>query len=177
MSSGHKKGREKAAKAEKAAPKSEKKTSGAGSILAIAFVFMIFLVPIALCFYSVPAEPYTVVPDQPLLTAVHNAGAVVCDTTSTHWDVPGATGGDTYIVSTDCKNQNPANTITVQVQAFDSQASRDAAVQTYNTMTVGKGKPVGNLFEYNQYVIYVTPPNTNLMRQIGVELKKIMPPQ
>jgi hypothetical protein len=177
MSSGHKKGREKAAKPEKTTPKSEKKESGSGSILAIAFIGMIFLAPLLLCFYTAPAEPYTMVPDQPLLTAVHNAGAVVCDTTSTHWNVPGATGGDTYVISTDCKAQTSANTITVQVQAFDSQASRDAAVQTYNTMTVGKGKPVGNLFEYNQYVIYVTPPNTNLMRQIGVELKKIMSPQ
>ena len=177
MTSRHKKSGEKAGKPEKKSAGPEKKTSGAGSILAIAFICMIFLAPLLLCFYTAPAEPYTVVPEQPLLAAVHEAGAVVCDTTSTHWNVPGATGGDTYVVSTDCKHQTSSNTITVQIQAFDSQASRDAAVQTYNTMTVGKGKPVGNLFAYNQYLIYVTPPNTALMRQIGAELKKMMAPR
>jgi len=61
----------------------------------------------------------------------------------------------------------------VQIQAFDSVESRDAAVQMYNTMTVGRSKPVGNLFAYGQYLIYVTPPNTALMKQIGAELQKM----
>jgi hypothetical protein len=174
MSSGHKKGREKAVKQEKKSSGSEKKESGSGSILAIGVVFMILIIPIGLCFYSAPpAEPYTVVVTDPLETAVHNAGAIICDTTNTQWDVPGATGGKTYVVSYDCTNQNSANTITVQIQAFDSQESRDAAVMMYNTMTVGKGKPTGNLFAYNQYLIYVTPPNTPLMKSIGVELQKM----
>jgi|GEM_PF-1445432 len=174
MSSGHKKGKEKAGKTEKKTSGSEKKSSGSGSILALVVVSMFLIIPIGLCFYTAPpAEPYAVVPEDPLLTAVHNAGATICDTTNTQWDVPGATGGKTYVVSTDCRNQNSANTITVQIQAFDSQGSRDAAVMMYNTMTVGKGKPVGNLFAYNQYLIYVTPPNTPLMKSIGVELQKM----
>jgi len=159
--------------------KSQKKTSehgesGSGSILGVAFVCMIFLIPIGLCFYSAPpADTYTTLPEDPLLTAVAAAGATICDTTDTQWDVPGAEGGTTYVISTDCRAQSSANTITVQVQAFDSVESRDAAVQTYNTMTVGRGKPVGNLFAYGQYLIYVTPPNTALMKQIGAELQKM----
>jgi len=148
--------------------------SGSGSVLAIAVVAMIFIIPIGLCFYSAPpAEPYTTLPEDPLLTAVHAAGATICDTTDTQWNVPGATGGTTYVVSTDCKAQSSANTITVQIQEFDSVASRDAAVMTYNTMTVGRGKPVGNLFAHGQYLIYVTPPNTALMKQIQAEIQKM----
>ncbi|MDD1665808.1 MAG: hypothetical protein LUQ32_10675 [Methanomicrobiales archaeon] len=177
MSSGHKKGKEKAGKPEKKSSGSEKKESGSGSILAIGVVLMFLIIPIGLCFYTAPAEPYTVVPEDPLLTAVHEAGAYICDTTNTQWDVPGATGGKTYIVSYDCKDQTSSNTITVQIQAFDSQDSRDAAVMMYNTMTVGKGKPTGNLFAYNQYLIYVTPPNTPLMKSIGAELQKMKSPQ
>jgi hypothetical protein len=181
MSSGHKKGREKAAggtgksSGSGKGPVSEKKTSGSGSILAIGVVFMILIIPIGLCFYTAPpAESYPVtLYEDPLLDAVHSAGATICDTTNTQWDVPGATGGKTYVVSSDCKSQNSANTITVQIQAFDSQESRDAAVMMYNTMTVGKGKPTGNLFAYNQYLIYVTPPNTPLMKSIGAELQKM----
>ena len=173
MSSGHKKGREKADRAEKKSSGNEQKKSGSGSVLAILIVGMILIIPIGLCFYSVSAEPYTTIPENPLLTAVDNAGAAICEASDTQWNVPGATGGHTYIVSTDCKNQNSGNTITVQIQEFDSRESRDAAVLAYNTMTVGRGKPVGNLFEYNQYVIYVTPPNTNLMKSIGAELKKM----
>jgi len=154
------------------APK--KGESGSGSVLAIAVVAMIFIIPIGLCFYSAPpAEPYTTLPENPLLTAVGEAGATVCDTTDIQWNVPGATGGTSYVVSTDCRAQTSANTITVQIQAFDSVESRDAAVQTYNTMTVGRSKPVGNLFAYGQYLIYVTPPNTALMKQIGAELQKM----
>jgi hypothetical protein len=152
----------------------KKSESGAGSILALAIVGMIFIIPIGLCFYSAPpAEPYTTLPEDPLLTAVHAAGATICSTTDTQWNVPGATGGNTYVVSTDCKAQSSANTITVQIQAFDSVASRDAAVMTYNTMTVGRGKPVGNLFAYGQYLIYVTPPNTALMKEIQAEIQKM----
>jgi hypothetical protein len=153
---------------------SKKSESGSGSLIALAVVAMIFIIPIGLCFYSAPpAEPYTTLPEDPLLSAVHAAGATICDTTNTQWNVPGATGGTTYIISTDCKAQTSSNTITVQVQAFDSVESRDAAVQTYNTMTVGRGKPVGNLFAYGQYLIYVTPPNTALMRQIQAEIQKM----
>jgi len=176
MTSRHKKSGEKKTGQDKKTSASEKKTSGAGSILAVGFVLMIFIIPIGLCFYTAPAEPYTTIPEDPLLTAVHQAGAVICDTTNTQWDVPGATGGKTYVVSYDCKNQNSANTITVQIQAFDSQESRDAAVMMYNTMTVGKGRPTGNLFAYRQYLIYVTPPNTPLMKSIGVELQKMKAP-
>jgi hypothetical protein len=174
MSSGHKKGKEKADKTPKKTSGSEKKESGSGSVIAIGVVLMFLIIPIGLCFYTAPpAEPYTVVPEDPLLTAVHNAGATICDTTNTQWDVTGATGGKTYVVSYDCKNQNSGNTITVQIQEFDSQESRDAAVMMYNTMTVGKGKPTGNLFPVNQYLIYVTPPNTPLMKSIGAELQKM----
>jgi hypothetical protein len=173
MSSGHKKGREKAGKPEKKTSGSEKKESGSGSILAIGIVLMFLIIPIGLCFYTAPSETYTVGPANPLPAAVQAAGASICSTTDKQWDVPGATGGKTYVISYNCAAQTSSNTITVQVQAFDSQESRDAAVMTYNTMTVGKGKPTGNLFAYKQYLIYVTPPNTPLMKSIGAELQKM----
>jgi hypothetical protein len=157
----------------KKAPAAEKKQAGHGSVLAVVVVLMILFIPIGLCFVSVTPEPYTVIPTNPLPTAVQAAGASICSTTDTRWNVTGATGGKTYVISSNCAAQTSTNTIKVQIQAFDSVQSRDAAVQTYNTMSVGRGKPVGNLFEYNQYVIYVTPPNTNLMRSIQTQLKKM----
>jgi hypothetical protein len=173
MTSRHKKSGEKKTGQEKKKSAPEKKTSGAGSILAVGFVIMIFIIPIGLCFYTAPAATYTVVPTNPLPAAVEAAGASICSTTNTQWNVSGATGGITYIISSNCQAQSSSNTITVMIQAFDSAQSRDAAVQMYNTMTVGRSKPTGNLFAYNQYLIYVTPPNTDLMRQIGAELKKM----
>ena len=176
MSPGHRKGEEKAAGPGKHAGGSGKKTSGSGHILAIAFIFMIFMIPIGLCFITFPTATYTVSATNPLAAAVQAAGASICSTADTQWDVAGATGGKTYVISYNCNHQTSTNTITVQVQAFDSQESRDGAVLTYNTMYVGRGKPVGNLFAYNQYLIYVTPPNTDLMRSIGAELQKMVAP-
>ena len=155
----------------KKAPPAEKKASGHGSVLALVVVLMILFIPIGLCFVSVTPEPYKVIPANPLPAAVQAAGASICSTTDTHWNVTGATGGKNYVISYNCAAQTSTNTITVMIQAFDSTQSRDAAVQTYNTMMVGRGKPVGNLFEYDQYIIYVTPPNTNLMRSIQTQLK------
>jgi len=158
----------------KKAPAAGKKESGHGSALAIVIVLMILFIPVGLCFVSVTPEPYRVVPTNALPAAVQAAGASICSTTDTHWNVTGATGGKTYVISYNCAAQTSDNTITAMIQAFDSTQSRDAAVQAYNTMMVGRGKPLGNLFEYNQYVIYVTPPNTALMRSIQAQLKAMM---
>lgn len=148
------------------------RTNWSGIVGAILVVGMILAIPIGLLFFAAPpAEPYAVVPGDPMPTAVANAGAHICSTTPNQWDVPGATGGTTYVISYDCANQSRANTITVQIQAFDSQDSRDAVMRIYNTMMLGRGKPLGNLMAYNQYLIFVTPPNTPLMSRIGAELQ------
>ena len=143
------------------------------AIVSVLVLIMVFFIPICLIIVSAPAQPYRAIGVEPLREAAIAAGVTICNVTDTHWNVPGATGGKTYIISDNCAARTPENTIVIQVQGFDSVESRDAAVATHYSQTINHAGPVGKLFVYGQYVAYIqAEPNSELVKKIADELRK-----
>jgi hypothetical protein len=142
-----------------------------GSWAVILILILIFLVPIGWILVFAAAEPYHVVSGEPIRDAAQAAGIKVVNATDFTWPVPGATGGKTYTLS----DEN-GNIYTVQSQSFDSVASRDAAIQVYNSQTVGRGRPVGKLIIVGNNLLYVTPYTSEILKRIAPELKKLQSP-
>jgi len=143
------------------------------AIVGVLVLLMVFFIPIGFIIVSVPAQPYHAIGIEPLREAAIAAGVTICNVTDTHWNVPGATGGKTYIISDNCVALTPENTILIQVQGFDSIESRDAAVVRYYAQTLNHAVPVGKLLVYGQYLAYVqAPPNSEVVRKIAGELRK-----
>jgi hypothetical protein len=139
-----------------------------GSWVVILILVLLFLLPIGwlLVFYS--AEPYHVVSGEPLRDAAQATGIKVVSATDSTWPVAGATGGKTYTVS----DEN-GKIYTIQTQSFDSIASRDAAVLVHSSQSVGRGRPVGKLIVIGNYLVYVQPYTSEILKKIAPELQKL----
>ena len=139
-----------------------------GAWAVILILIVIFLLPIGwmLVFYT--AEPYHVVSGEPLREAAQAAGIKVVNATDSTWPIAGATGGKIYTLS-----DEKGNIYTIQTQAFDSAGSRDAAVQVYNAQSVGRGRPVGKLIVVGNYLVYVKPFTSEILKRIAPDLQKI----
>jgi hypothetical protein len=90
----------------------------------------------------------------------------VINTSEVTWTVPGALGGRSYLL----EDEN-GNILTIQTQKFDSLQSRDAAVVTFSTRSVGKGQTVGTMIVAGDYVIFAGPDPGGILKRIGTELK------
>jgi hypothetical protein len=139
-----------------------------GSWVVILVLVLFFMLPIGWLFVMYTAEPYHVVSGEPLREAAQAAGITVVSATDTTWPIGGATGGKTYTLS-----DESGNIYTIQTQAFDSAESRDAAVQLYNSQSIGRGKPVGKLIIIGNYLIYVQPYTGAILKKIAPELRKL----
>jgi hypothetical protein len=142
-----------------------------GSWAVILILVLLFLVPVGwmLVFYA--AEPYHVVSGDPIPGAAQAAGIKVVRAADSMWPVAGATGGKTYTVS----DEN-GKIYTIQTQSFDSAASRDAAVLVYSSQSVGRGRPVGKLIVVGNYLVYVQPYTSEILKTIAPELQKLQVP-
>ncbi|MDD1678238.1 MAG: hypothetical protein LUO93_03515 [Methanomicrobiales archaeon] len=139
-----------------------------GSWAVILILMLFFMLPIGWLLVTYTAEPYHVVSGEPLREAVQAAGITVVNATDTTWPVGGAVGGKTYTLS-----DESGNIYTIQTQAFDSVESRDAAVQLYNSQSIGRGRPVGKLIIIGNYLIYVQPYTGKILKKIAPELRKL----
>jgi hypothetical protein len=130
------------------------------------FLIAMFLIPCGMIIFASSEAPYYLVSGEPVKDAAQQTGIAVTGVKDTHWNLSGATGGKTYILS-----DSTGNTLTLETQAFDSADSRDAAVRLYNAHPVGRGKPVGSLIVVGQNVVYVTPANSPILEKIGPVLR------
>lgn len=133
----------------------------------ILILILIFMLPICWILIGMTSEPYHVVGGEPLREAAQAAGITVVSATDSTWPVAGATGGKTYTLS----DEN-GNIYTIRTQAFDSAESRDAAVQVYNAQSVGRGRPVGKLIVVGNYLVYVQPFTSGILKRIAPEIQK-----
>jgi len=133
----------------------------------ILILILIILLPIGWIMVVSTAEPYHVVPGEPLRDAVVNSGIKVISTVDTQLSIPGATGGKIYTIS----DEN-GNIFTIRTQSFDSAGSRDAAIQLHNAQSAGRGKPVEDLVVVGNHLIYVKPYTSDVMKKILPELQK-----
>ena len=142
------------------------------TLVCIILVAAIILIPLGIALMMHDTDPYRIIEGEPLLEAAEAAGIVVCNITDTQWNLPGATGGKTYILSDNCAS--PTETLKIETQAFDSAESRDAAIRAYNSKTIGKLKNAGSLIVLGQYLIYVEGSGSqNIFGSIAEELKKL----
>jgi len=128
-------------------------------------VVAVVLIPIGIVILAGSHSAYYTVSGEPVKDILEKKGVNVTNVTDTHWDVPGALGGKTYVL-TDADNQQTI----ITTQNFDSEESRDAAIRTWHTSQAGRGKPAGNLIIIGQHVIVVSQPNRPVMDVIGPDL-------
>jgi len=136
--------------------------------IGLAVLLMVLIVLPALMLGLIYGEaPYVTVPGEPVREAADAAGISIVSVQGTLWNVTGATGGKTYTLT------DPAgDTAIVATQAFDSAASRDAAVQLYYAHAPGKGLQVGSLIVVGQYLIYATPANSPIFAKLAPALQQ-----
>jgi hypothetical protein len=134
----------------------------------VLFLVLMVLIPCALIIFVSEEVPYRVVPGEPVRDAAQAVGITITSVKDTTWNLTGATGGRTYVLS-----DTAGNTVTLSTQSFGSAESRDAAIRLYNAHPLGKGKPVGSLIVVGQHLVYVTPANSPILENLAPELKKI----
>jgi hypothetical protein len=130
------------------------------------FLILTFLAPCFLIIFVAQEVPYSVVPGEPVKDALAASGISVISTKDSTWNLPGATGGKTYVL-TDASG----NTVTISTQSFESAEARDAVIRLYNSQTVGRGRPVGSLIVVGSQLVYVTPANSGILQEIGPALR------
>ncbi|HNX18535.1 MAG TPA: hypothetical protein PKM50_09460 [Methanoregula sp.] len=131
------------------------------------FLVVMFILPFLLIGLIYAETPYRMVAGEPVKDAAIAMGITIKSVKDTHWNLAGATGGKNYVLS-----DTEGNVVTIAVQSFDSAESRDAAIRLYNTYTIGKTKPVGNLVVVGQYLVYVTPANSPVLAKLAPLLKQ-----
>ena len=135
------------------------------------FLVLVTLIPMGVILVVVAVSPYHLVSGEPVNEAAQAMGITVTSVKDSTWNLPGAIGGKTYVLT-----DTSGETVTVATQSFDSAESRDAAVRTYNAQSVGRGKPVGSLVILGQHLVYVTPAHSAILERLAPELKKNLLP-
>ncbi|MEI7856242.1 MAG: hypothetical protein WCH85_01925 [Methanomicrobiales archaeon] len=135
------------------------------------FLIAVVLMPFVLILGIAEVSPYHQVSGEPVNEAALATGITVTSVKDSTWNLPGAIGGKTYVLSD--KN---GETVTIATQSFDSADSRDAAIRLHNTQTVGRGKQVGTLVVLGQHLVYVTPAHSGILERLAPELKKRLAP-
>jgi ABC-type glycerol-3-phosphate transport system permease component len=135
---------------------------------AILLLVLMLLLPFLWILVGTTTEPYHVVSGEPLREAAQAAGITVVSATDSTWPVAGAIGGKTYTLS-----DESGNLYTIRTQKFDSAESRDSAVIAYNAQSVGRGRPVGKLIVVGNYLVYVQPFTSAILKRIAPELQKL----
>jgi hypothetical protein len=130
------------------------------------FLVLMFILPFILIILMGGEVPYSVISGEPVKDAIKAAGVTVISTSDSTWNLPGATGGKTYVLS-----DAAGNTVTISTQSFDSADSRDAAIRLYNSHPVGRGHPVGSLIVIGSQLAYITPANSEILKEIGAALR------
>ena len=128
-------------------------------------VIAVVLIPLGIVILAGSHAPYYAVSGEPVKDILEKKGINVTSVSDTHWDIPGATGGKTYVL-TDADNQQTI----ISTQNFDSEESRDAAIRTWHTSQAGRGKPAGNLIVVGQHIVVISQPSRPVMDVLGPEL-------
>jgi hypothetical protein len=131
------------------------------------FLIIVALLPFGLILVIAEESPYHQVFGEPVKEAAQATGITIMSAKDTTWNLPGAIGGKTYVLT-----DNTGEVVTVSTQSFDSAQSREAAIRLYNAQPVGRGKPVGSLVVLGQHLVYVTPANSNILKNLAPELIK-----
>ena len=128
-------------------------------------VIAVVLIPLGIVIIAGSHSPYYPVNGEPVKDILAKNGITITSVSNSTWNIPGAIGGKTYVV-TDADGQQTI----IATQNFDSEESRDAAIRTWHTSQPGRGKPSGNLFVVGQHLVVVAQANRPVIDTIGPEL-------
>jgi hypothetical protein len=134
----------------------------------VLFLIIMFLVPCGLIILVSEEVPYSIVAGEPVKIAAQSAGISLTFVSDSTWNLPGATGGKVYNLM-----DRDGNVATISTQSFDSAESREAAIRQFNAHPVGRGKTVGTLLVAGQHLIYVTPANSPVLKELAPALKQV----
>jgi len=133
----------------------DQKTMEIGAVI---LVVLIILLPFGwILLAHEPPGPFTKETSiEKIKDAMLRSGIVLCSEKDNSWDVPGALGGKTYVISGDCKAVDQSPDIIIHVQKFESEETRDAAIRGFNSQT--RGRPNGVILTHGPYVILLQGP-------------------
>jgi|GEM_PF-1071842 len=124
-------------------------------IVVIIVVLMVIGLPMGWILLSnEPPGPYFVTDSDKIKTTLKEAGLTICSMTEYKWNVKGAMGGESMIISDDCSAQMTPETIKVYTQNFDSVQDRNSAVSLIQT-SINQKDINGGVYTYGSYVIAV----------------------
>ncbi len=141
-------------------------TTSRGDRALVIFLVLMFIMPFILVLFIEAESPYGAVTGEPVREAATTTGISVTSVKDTQWNLSGASGGKTYVLT-----DAAGNTVTIATQTFDSAESRDAAVLQYNSQSVGRGRPVGSLIVIRNQLVYITPANSPILTELGPVLR------
>jgi len=124
-------------------------------IAGIILVVILILIPFGWIILSQnPAGSFTKDTSvQEIRDAMNRAGIVLCSERENTWIVPGAVGGMTYQIMKDCSVVDQRPDITIHVQKFVTEETRDAAIRGFNAQN--RGKPNGVILTHGPYIILI----------------------
>jgi hypothetical protein len=136
-------------------------------IALVAFVAAIVILTFGALIVTDTHVPYQPVTGEPVRDALTGEGMTIVSVKDTTWNLPGATGGKTYVIL-DTDNRQTI----ISTQNFDSEASRDAAIRLWHTSGAGRGRPAGSLIVAGQHLIFVTPDDRPVIALLGGQLAR-----
>lgn len=140
-------------------------------LITLILVIAIILLPVSVAVITHGTDPYRVIEGEPLVAAAEKAGLTVCSETDVTWNIPGNTGGKIYTISDNC--DQPSKTVRIEVYSFDSENSRNAAIQAYHSNKIGKAGLRGNMIVLGQHLIFIDSSGSSLFGRIAAELDKL----
>jgi len=146
-------------------------------VVSILFAFMIIVLPMGWMLVSTePPGPYFATESSQVQAALKATGLNLCEQTESKWQLSGAQGGNSILISDDCSVQDSGKAIYIHTQKFDSSQNRDAAVRLVQK-SINMNDINGAVYTYGSYVIAVQGPTggkpiTEVMAQVKAGLKK-----
>ncbi len=134
-------------------------------IALLIFIVIIAILPCGLLVLLNSQVAYYPVTGEPVKDVLDAQGIILVSEQDNPWNLPGATGGKTYVIIDRDKQQTIIST-----QNFNSEESRDAAIRSWYAGGTGRGKPAGSLFVIGQHLIIVSPSDRPVLETLGAIL-------
>jgi hypothetical protein len=136
-------------------------------IALVLFLFAIILLPAGLLILAAGPKPYYPVTGEPVRDILAEQGSTLVSVKDMQWNMPGATGGKTYVIL----DRDGRETI-ISTQTFTSEQARDAAIRSWHAGGTGHGRQTGALFIKGETLITVTPSDRPIIETLGRYLKE-----
>ncbi|PWR71910.1 hypothetical protein ACKUB1_11585 [Methanospirillum stamsii] len=127
-------------------------------IVSIIIIFMFVCLPMGwMLVANEPPGAYYPTSNEKIDAFLQATGLSICEKSATQWNVIGALGGTSVLISKDCQVTELDSRAYIHLQKFDTQEHRDSAVN-YIKASINRLNMNGAVFTYGAYVILVQGP-------------------